>query len=186
MSRYLVIVTSLIFFALSSIAAAEIYKTVDKNGKITYTDVPPSNTQAKPLELKTINSLPSPPDIPISAPANVVTQTSEYQIQLVAPENGRTLMADERSVTVAVDLNQPLNDGDLLAYKVDGDTITTTQETTFTINEPPRGERSLTVDVVDANGKILAQSNPVTLLVMRPIVKQKVIPVPDKQRTAPK
>jgi zona occludens toxin (predicted ATPase) len=181
MPRYLVIVASLILCALSSIAAAEIYKTVDKNGKITYTDVPPSSAQAKPLELKTINSLPAPPDIPISAPVNVAPDTTQdYQIQVVAPENGRTLMADERSVTVSVGLNQPLNNGALLAYKVDGDIITTTQETTYTIVEPPRGERSLTVDVVDANGRVLAQSNPVTLLVMRPIVKQKAAPVPKK------
>ena len=180
MPRYLVITASLIL-VLSSFAAAEIYKTVDKNGRITYTDVPPTNTEAKPVELKTINSLPSPPAIPIDTPSNnSAPNTLDYQIQVVAPENGRTLMADERSITVSVSLNQALNNGDLLAYKLDGDIITTTQEMAYTINEPPRGERSLTVDVVDTNGKILAQSNPVTLLVMRPIVKQKAVPVPKK------
>ena len=89
-------------------------------------------------------------------------------------------MADERSVTVAVSLNQNLNDGDLFAYKIDGDTLTTTQEMSYTIVEPPRGEHSLTVDVINPDGEILAQSNAITLLVMRPLPKQKAVPVPKK------
>jgi hypothetical protein len=181
MPRYLVIAASLIL-VLSSFAAAEIYKTVDKNGRITYTDVPPANTEAKPVELKPINTLPTPEAIPFTGPSNSVANedANKYQIQITAPENGTTLMADERSVMVSVSLNQNLNDGDLLAYKIDGDTLTTTQEMSYTIVEPPRGEHSLTVDVINPEGEILAQSNAITLLVMRPLPKQKAVPVPKK------
>jgi hypothetical protein len=183
MPRHLLIASSLIFsLTLSSLAIAEIYKTVDKNGRITYTDVPPANTEIKPVQLKPINSLPTPAAIPITSPSNSGTNeyTNKYEIQITAPENGITLMADERSVTVSVSLNQSLNDGDLFAYKIDGDTLTTTQEMSYTIVEPPRGEHSLTVDVINPDGEILAQSNAITLLVMRPLPKQKAVPVPKK------
>jgi Domain of unknown function (DUF4124) len=183
MPRYLLIASSLILsLTLGSLATAEIYKTVDKNGRITYTDVPPANTEAKPVELKTINTLPTPAVIPFTGPSNsgVNEDSTKYQVQITAPENGKTLMADERSVMVSISINPNLNEGDLFAYKIDGDMLTTTQEMTYTITEPPRGEHSLTVDVIDREGKILAQSNPVTLLVMRPIVKQKAVPVPKK------
>jgi len=184
MPRHSLIAASLILcFISSSLSAAEIYKTVDKNGRVTYTDVPPANTEAKPVELKTLNSLPTPAAIPYNNYNNNQANTQdslEYQVQIVAPENGTTLMADERSVTVSVNLNQNLNDGDLLAYKLDGATLATTAETTYTIVEPPRGERILTVDIVTPEGKSLAQSNAITLLVMRPLVKQKVVPVPKK------
>jgi hypothetical protein len=180
MPRHLLISASLII-VLSNLAAAEIYKTVDKNGRVTYTDVPPTNTEAKPLELKSINSLPTPVAIPHTSHNNTSNNDiTEYQIQITAPENGKTLMADERSVMVSIRLNQNLNDGDLFAYKIDGDILTTTQEMTHTITEPPRGEHSLTVDVVDREGKTLAQSNAITLLVMRPLPKQKAVPVPKK------
>jgi hypothetical protein len=181
MPRHLLIAASLIL-ALSGFATAEIYKTVDKNGRITYTDVPPTDTKAKPVELKTINSLPTPAFIPNDSPSNnrVSDDANEYQVQITAPENGRTLMADERSVMISISLNQNLNDGDLLAYKIDGDTLTTTQEMTYSITEPPRGEHSLTVDVIDRDGKTLAQSNAITLLVMRPLPKQTAAPVPKK------
>ena len=187
MHRYALIAARLILSlslccCLSSLATAEIYKTIDKNGRVTYTDVPPSNTAAKPVELKTINSLPAPPAMPTASPSNSGANqaTPGYIIQLTTPENGTTLMADERSVTVSVSLNQNLQDGDLLAYKIDGDTLTTTQEMTYTIIEPPRGEHNLTVDVVSRDGKSLAQSDAITLLVMRPLAKPKATPAPKK------
>ena len=89
-------------------------------------------------------------------------------------------MANERSVDVSVEVNQGLQDGYKLAYKLDGNTLHSGVETTYTISEPPRGEHVLTVEVVNAEGKSLAQSNAITLLVMRPLVKQNVVPVPKK------
>lgn len=182
MPRYLLIASLTLSFSLSGLATAEIYKTVDKNGRITYTDVPPANKEAKPLELKTINSLPTPAAIPNTSPSNsgVSNDANEYQVQITAPENGTTLMADERSVAVSVSINQNLSEGDLFVYKIDGDTLTTSREMTYTLTEPPRGEHKLTVDVIDREGKTLAQSNAITLLVMRPLPKQKAVPVPKK------
>jgi hypothetical protein len=182
MPRHLLIAASLIL-ALSSFASAEIYKTVDKNGRITYTDVPPANTEAKPLELKTINSLPTPTAMPHTSPINATTNNKappEYRIQILAPENGTTLLANERSVVVSIVTNQNLSNGDLFAYKLDGSILTTIPDTTYTITEPPRGEHILTVEVVDTEGKPVAQSNAITLLVMRPLPKQKAVPVPKK------
>ena len=183
MLRHLLIASSLILsLTLSSLATAEVYKTVDKNGRITYTDGPPTDTTAKPVELKTINSLPSPPAIPHTSLSNSgpKQEAPEYQVQILAPENGTTLLADERSVTLSVSLNPNLHDGDSLAYKIDGTTLATTNELSYTVTEPPRGEHSLTVDVVDRDGNSLAQSNAITLVVMRPLPKQKAAPVPKK------
>ncbi len=188
MPHHLLIAASLIL-TLSSFATAEIYKTVDKNGHITYTDVPPANTEAKPLELKTINSLPTPTAMPNTGPINTPSNNQaplEYRIQILAPENGTTLLADERSVSVSIGVNQNLSNGDLFVYKLDGTTLTTTPEMTYIITEPPRGEHTLTVEVVDSEGKPLAQSNAITLVVMRPLPKQKVVPVPKKLQQAPK
>ena len=181
MHRNLYVVTSLVVGILISLVSyAEVYKTVDKNGRVTYTDVPPENTSAKPIELKSINSIPAPPVVPMDSPAPAPEVQAEYKVEILAPENGKTLMANDRSVEVSVAVSQGLQDGHKLAYKLDGNTIHTSLEMTYTIVEPPRGERVLTVDVVNGQGKSLAQSNPVTLLVMRPFVKQNVAPVPRK------
>ena len=180
MHRNLYFVTSLVLgMLLSFVSQAEVYKTVDKNGRVTYTDVPPADTSAKPVELKSINSIPMPTPVPMeSSPAAIQTPV-EYRVQIVAPENGKTLMPNERSIQVSITVDQPLQSGDLFAYKIDGNTVQTTAEMTYTIAEPPRGEHTLTVDVVNSEGKSVAQSNGITLLVMRPIIK--ATPTPTKK-----
>lgn len=181
MHRNVYIVTSLLVGILFSLACyAEVYKTVDKNGRVTYTDVPPENVAAKPVELKSINSIPAPPVVPVESASPAAQPDAEYTVEILAPENGKTLLANERSVEVSVGVNQNLKNGNKLAYKVDGNTVHTGIEMKFTIVEPPRGEHSLTVDVVNSEGKSLAQSNAVTFLVMRPFVRQNVAPVPKK------
>lgn len=171
---------TLIVSCLSFTAAAEVYKTVDKNGRVTYSDVPPADSSAKPVELKTINSLPKPPSVPVTA-APAPAPAQEYQVRLTAPANGTTLLASERSVEIVADLNgQSVTDGLLLSFKVDGNEIQKTGETSITFANPPPGEHKLSVDLVDEENHVLAQSEAVTLLVMRPIFKQPTAPAPKK------
>jgi hypothetical protein len=169
---------------VSTYAAAEIYKTVDKDGRVTYSDTPPvNNTNAKPIELKSINTTPSLIVTPNSTVPNAPSSTQNataYDLKILAPANGTTLMANERSVTISISLNQQLLNGDALAYKIDGNLLIKTTEPSFTLNEPPRGEHSLTVDVVDGEGNTLAQSDATTIVVMRPLPKQTATPVPKK------
>lgn len=174
---------AIISLSFSLFVSAEVYKTVDKNGRVTYTDIPPADTAAKPIELKTINSIPAPTAIPtdnLNRPNNNPQASGEYQVQILAPENGTTLMANERSITVSISVSPALDNGNLLAYKLDGETLTTSSEMTYIIAEPPRGEHILTVDVVDSEGISLAHSNAITVVIMRPLPKPKATPVPKK------
>lgn len=162
---------------------AEIYKTVDKDGRVTFSDTPPPNTNAKPVELKAINTTPPPTAIPYTPPTNQANsrQTpAAYTLKLLAPANGTTLLPNERSVTVSTDLNPNLQNGDQLAYRLDGNIVAKTAETSYSIVEPPRGEHSVSVDVINAEGISLAQSEAATIVVMRPIVKRPAAPMPKK------
>ena len=59
MQRHSLVLFSLLFsLVCSAYVTADVYKTVDKNGRVTYTDVPPANTDAKPIELKSVNTIP--------------------------------------------------------------------------------------------------------------------------------
>ena len=181
--RFAFIGLTLSLLASTYAAAAEIYKTVDKDGRVTYSDTPPVNTNAKPIELKSINTTPPPIVTPnntaVNAPGSIQDDKT-YELKILAPANGTTLMANERSITISVSLNQSLQNADVFAYKIDGNILTKTTESSFTLNEPPRGEHSLTVDVVDSEGNTLAQSDATTIVVMRPLPKQTATPVPKK------
>src|SRR6478609_10458537 len=101
--RFLLLCCSL-GLIISPITNAEIYKTVDKNGHTVYTDLPPANTNPKPVELPNINTLPAPAadtsiyNLPEQAKPSVIS----YQVKMTAPLNGATLMPNERSFTVSV------------------------------------------------------------------------------------
>jgi hypothetical protein len=179
-------ILNLLFCALTVLLfahplAAEIYKTVDKQGRIVYTDQPPANTQAKIVELPSINSLPPTQVTPAynTAP-NAGALELHYQVNISSPVSGVTLQADERNLAVAVGLDQALQTGDMLAYFLDGVLLEKTTNLTITLVEPPRGEHKLHVEVMSKYGKSLGQSAPVTIVVMRPIAKPKPIPKPIK------
>ncbi|GGY86336.1 hypothetical protein GCM10011613_34300 [Cellvibrio zantedeschiae] len=180
MPRMISYLAFLFICLVSSFASAEIYKTVDKNGKVTFSDTPPPNTNAKPIELKSLNTTPPPPAAPAYIPPNPRIDPLDYELHLLAPENGKTLLPDERSVTISVTLNRALQNEDILAYKLDGNLIIKTAELSYTLVEPPRGEHSVKVSVVDRDGNELAQSKAATFVVMRPLIKRTPPPVPKK------
>jgi hypothetical protein len=180
MRRLIISIITLLACLNTASVAAEIYKTVDKNGHVTYTDTPPPNTSAKPVELKSLNTTPAITPGPEYTPPAAPIDPEGYSLNLLAPENGKTLMPNERSVMISVNLNPALQDDDLLAYKLDGKVIAKTNETSYNLVEPPRGEHSISVAVVDRKDQELAQSDAVTLMVMRPPIKQQQGPVPKK------
>lgn len=180
MRRLMLSIAAVLIYSNTAFVAADIYKTVDKNGHVTYTDTPPPNTNAKPVELKSLNTTPAIGAGPVYNTSVAQTDDEPYSISLSAPENGKTLMPDERSLTISANVNPALRDGDLVAFKLDGKIITTTTETSYTLVEPARGEHSISLAVVDAKGQELAQSEAVTVMVMRPLIKQHPAPVPKK------
>jgi hypothetical protein len=172
---------SIISLLAVQVVQAEIYKTVDKQGRIVYSDQPPVNGNAKIVELPSINSLPPAamtPDVstaPDEAPADV-----SYQLSILNPASGVTLQADERSLDVFVSLDPALQEGHLLVYFLDGNVLEKTTSSNITLTEPPRGEHKLHVEVMSKYGKSLGQSQPVTIIVLRPIAHQKPGKVPRK------
>ena len=138
--------TRLIFMTLTLIflctfqAAADIYKTVDKNGRTVYTDLPPADTTAKALELQKINTVPK---TEVTSGAGGVGNSqsvakSSYAVAIVSPEDGLVLKVEERSLYISARLNKGLEDGDEFVFMIDGTTIEQTNEPDVTLSEPPR------------------------------------------------
>lgn len=165
----------------SSLASAEIYKTVDKDGRITFSDTPPPHTNAEPIELKSLNTTPPPVEMSTQFPsAQPDYDNHTYQIQLTAPINGATLMPNERSIVISANVTPNLQDGDMVAFKLDGQVMAKTNETVYTLVEPPRGEHSVSVAIIDGDGNEIAQSDAASFVVMRPLIKKSAPPVPKK------
>lgn len=174
MTQYRQLVFALALGLLCSQASAEVYKTVDKQGRVTYTDTPPAKTTPKAVELPSINTMPGTQATAIPSSDNSQPPaTADYQLEITNPSNGTTLLPEERSVNISVNLNPALGEGMQLAYYLDGTLIEQTTQLGISLNEPPRGEHKLSAAVLDDEGKTLVQSQTVTIVVMRPMLQKK-------------
>ena len=154
--------------------AAEIYKTIDKQGRVVYTDRPPAHVNAKIVELPSINALPAPQYIPNdNSVPNAVAVDDSYQINVINPVSGVVLSDDKPDFSISVNLNRALEPGHVLVYFLDGYIVGKTTERAISVLAPSRGEHKLHVDVMNKYGKSLGQSDPITLVVQRPAARKK-------------
>jgi len=176
--------------ALAATAApAAVYKWVDADGVIHYSDQPHEN--AEKVQLKALQTY-SPPKTPPTA-AQLTTGTtpaskpaaataSPYQSCVVSqPENDQVFM-NASSVTAAVSLMPGTRPGDRLTVTMDGQQVPGVPVTggQFTISPVDRGTHSLQVVVQDSNGQVVCQSPAVTFHVHQPSLLNPVSPVKPK------
>lgn len=170
------LVIALIALLLVSVCSAEVYKTVDKNGNIVYSDSPKSG-KAEKVELRELNTVPSTPttsnDPGYSAAA---PQQVSYQIDIISPRDNLIIPVGQRDLAIAVTLDQPLQAGHLLVYYMDGDMVEETMMTNILIKDVMRGLHKITVEAIDSSGQSLGMSAPVSVSLMRPITKKPASP----------
>ena len=173
MRNYVILAMGLLA-TVALVGQAEIYKTVDKKGRTVYTDLPPADVNAKAIELQKINTVPKTESIPGLAPTqSAPTYNASYEVAITSPQNGYVLRPEDRSLSIMASLNQGLGDGDKFVYMIDGNSVEETTDTGITVDEPPRGEHSITVKVTNAKGDKLAESDPVSVIIQRPLRKSK-------------
>jgi Domain of unknown function (DUF4124) len=150
-----------------SAQADAVYKWVDEQGNVHYTDHPRPGAEKVQLPKTQTYQPTSMADMPTPAPqASTEVPTSGYQqLNIASPASQATLWyVDE--VPVSVSLTPPLRSGDTLTYHLDGQSIGPTTETTVTFKNIPRGEHSVSVTLNAANGATLS-AGPVTFFVQQ-------------------
>lgn len=164
--------------ALPFAAAAEIYKYVDSNGVIRYTDKPPSK-DAKPVELPPLqtygnNSAPredvSEPEPSEPTPA---TPAAYDAVELIAPTADQVFNTGSGSIGAAANVSPELQAGHSLVFLVDGLPFPAGPgQTTAQLTGLLRGTHSLQAVVLDGASSIQAQSNPINFHMHQPSTLQ--------------
>ena len=150
-------------------AVAQVYKSVDENGNTVYSDKPPANgSNAEKVQIGAPNT--SPPPRQVDRPAPVVKQEKiEISAAITSPAHDTAIaigFAGNFSVTAAV--NPPLGNGSSAQLLIDGEAIGPAQtHTSWALSNIFRGSHILTVVISDRAGKTLAESQPITVHVMR-------------------
>ena len=163
----------LLFFITTS-AHADVYRWYDEQNRVVYSD-----EYVPGAEKVDISDLPTYTPTPILQPVIPVEEEDtteedlipDYQLSITSPENDQTVRANDGNLDVTVDLTPELDNekrGDQLIVLVDGQQQgSAISATNFKLTNIDRGTHTLTVSVVDSDGKILKISKAVTFHLQR-------------------
>jgi uncharacterized protein DUF4124 len=158
-------------------SSAQIYRTTDEHGNVTFSDAPPPGTAAESVELQQTNTTPPPPQRPATAqpaPAQKDPTATAYKVAISAPANETTIAMGPGNFSVSVSVEPGLGQNDQLQLFTDGIPWGDPQQgTSWALTNVFRGAHDLTVAVTDAAGKQLAVSEPVRVYVLRPSINNK-------------
>jgi hypothetical protein len=172
---------TLICLAGSLAAATTVYRWVDENGVIHYSDQPHQN--AEKLHLQTVQTYNSSADTGAFAaqpPAPAAVHTNTYTgCAISSPQDASTFMNLD-TLNVSVRTDPALHPGDQIYVLMDGQPLNNGAPTgsQFTVSPVDRGSHTLQALIKSSSGEVLCQSPGVTFDVHQPSLQNPVNPVP--------
>ena len=152
------------------LAQAEIIKTIDENGRVTYTDNPAAKKsgRAEKVELPTINTQP-PIKNTAGAPRRDNDQAAPtYVVLITAPVDQSQIPMGQHQIPVNLKLTPPLSANHRVQLYLDGQPSgAPSHGTQLLLKNINRGEHTLTAAVIDQKGKELKRSPSVLLYIQR-------------------
>lgn len=161
-------------------ARAEVYKVVDENGNVTYTDQAPG-PDAKPLALRELSVI-SPQ---VTAPKDGAEQTGTdaaagdqeevtsirelrrgyRDFRIVSPTPEQHIWGTGNEVTVAWDAQYKLQPGMMVTFYVDGKAQPPTAQQAITVGRLDRGEHKVYAELFDSRNRRITTTEPVTFFI---------------------
>lgn len=158
---------------------AQVYKTVDEDGNVTYTDRPPQDG-SKPIKLRPISVIEAPAyeQAPSAAQKAAAKEGEEKPLRylrkhyedfaIVSPAQEEAVWYSENVVTVAWSVPSALEPGMQVTVSVDGAQQPATSERVIPIIGLERGEHTATAVLRDARSRLVANAEPVTFFIRQP------------------
>lgn len=174
---------SLFIFGLISfpVMAGDIYRYVDEDGRVHYTDEPPPQygSQAEQLDLGGVQTydaarVPQTPEPPTRSDSSAAPLRYEV-VEMLRPRPEETIRDPSHTLTVSVRLTPPLRtkQGHSLQYFVDGKPSGgPTTSTSRTLTEVFRGTHSVQVVVLDKSGRQVGQTETRSVFMKPPSVNR--------------
>ena len=160
---------------LVSLAAnAQIYKSTDENGVVTFSDVPPtagSGAKTTVVKPNVTNSIPGLSPTVTSLEAVTIDESAASTVTIAAPLNNATIPMGAGIFDVTAELGAPLADDELLALYLDDEMVDGPQTSAvWTLSYVIRGPHTLQVRRLTRTGETISQSERITVFVLRPSV----------------
>ncbi len=163
----------------SACAEGEIYKVVDKDGNVTFTDQRPS-ADAQPMDLPPLSVITtSPPDLPPAAPAEGAVEEEQPAVptlsdlrkmyrdfRITRPMPEETFWGTENTVVITWQSSQPISPQLRVMVMVDGVAQQSTGSGSLSLTLE-RGEHQVSAELRDERNRRIASTDTVTFYVQQ-------------------
>ena len=154
----------LLGLALALPAAAQeskIYKTVDEDGNVVYTDRKPSD-DAEPMTLPELTVADPPVERPRMAAEPRPARGPDIQLAFESPQPEEHIQGTENNtLTVRLNSSVDMPGSARIVLYLDGQKQSEIPSLATTIPGIPRGEHTIRAEMVTAGGRVLASTEPV-------------------------
>ena len=142
-----------------SVPAETVYKSVDEEGNVTFSDQPGANSQA--LELNPPPAIKNPNRPAYQPPPGKPERpAAAYRsLAITSPANDQGLRSNNGDFNISVSLSPPLKPGHRIIITLDGREIANGVSARATVKNADRGAHSLGARVVDAAGRTLISTS---------------------------
>ena len=146
--------------------ASGIYRSVDANGNVVFTDQKPEGMESEEVQLREMNTVPIK-QVDLSGISSVDSEEESVfkgysMLKITSPAHEATVRNPEAAVVVTVELEPALQPGDSLVLYDNG-----VAQSGMSVEAPNRGVHALVVKVLDGDGQVLISSPVVEFYVHR-------------------
>jgi hypothetical protein len=173
------LVVALFGLSVAVSASAAVYKWVQPDGSVVYSDRPPVENAA-PTELPGLQEIKMPPPPPPSAndtsnnnQSGQRQNTTYTKLTITEPADQSAFRNNAGQVTVKLDLEPALQEGDMVAIVLDGKEVGQGKSTALSLSNVDRGTHTLQALVKNAQGKTLISTSPITFTLQRTSLLQR-------------
>ena len=174
----------MLLFTLMSVVctvavSATVYKWVDEDGVVHYSDQPHDNAQKVELKAPQTYTAPKAPAGPLPRPRDAAKPAPAYQSCTVSEPANDQVFTNTSEVTAGVTMQPTIRPGDTAVVTLDGQRVPGVPASggQFTISPVDRGTHSIQMTIQDPNGATVCSSAAVTFHVQQASLQSPTRPV---------
>ena len=175
--RFITVLVALTLALAASPLMAQVYKVVDKDGNVTFTDQPPGDG-SKPIKLAPISVIeapeyekaPEPTDEEgaVKEPSLAELRRTYRDFAIISPEPEASVWKPDGPIAVAWNVRTALQPGMQVTLFLDGTKHVTTVQPMIPLSGLDRGEHTVKAELRDSKNRVVATAQPVVFYVRQP------------------
>ena len=156
---------------LTGAVYADVYRQVDAQGNVTFSDEPTSGAEAIEIKPVTTIKLPKPQDLERDDQPEQQRQQQKPQystVEFAAPQNNQAFHSGNGNVEFRLTSNPALRNGHKYEVTIDGQPVGQSATSTIMVQNMDRGTHQAGINIVNQNGVQVISGAGITFTIHRP------------------